>query len=127
MANKTGNISLGKSGEDLACAHLIKNGYRILYRNHREGSDEIDIVAKKKDNTLIFVEVKTFADKQFVRPGLIPEDNMTDAKIAKLKRGCQMFVAKHPDLVHNEKGWQIDVLALTINGNNYIINHYENI
>lgn len=64
---------LGKEGEDLAVAFLIKKGYQIIERNWRFKKAEIDIIAKK-ENTLIMVEVKTrstsyFGDPQeFIKP-----------------------------------------------------------
>lgn len=47
----------GNAGEDLACAHLEKNGFRILARNYRCPAGEVDIVARDGDVT-VFVEVK---------------------------------------------------------------------
>lgn len=48
----------GDSGEDKACAFLVKNGYSILERNYRTRQGEIDIIVQK-GNFLVFVEVKT--------------------------------------------------------------------
>lgn len=49
----------GKAGEERAAEYLIEKGYKILCRNwHNRGRKELDIVACK-DNTLVFVEVKT--------------------------------------------------------------------
>src|SRR5690349_1648690 len=113
------NIIIGKLGEDLASGYLSENGYKILFRNLRVGIDEIDIICRENDNTLVFCEIKTFADKQWAegKDRLIPEDNITLNKLGKIRRGCQLFVGKHPDLVNEEKGWRIDVLALTIKKN----------
>ena len=47
----------GKPGEELACEHLLRKGLRILVRNYRCRSGEIDIVATDR-GTLVFVEVK---------------------------------------------------------------------
>jgi putative endonuclease len=51
-----GDVS-GRPGEDLACAHLQGKGLRILARNFRCRSGEVDIVAQDGDVT-VFVEVK---------------------------------------------------------------------
>ncbi|MCQ2223795.1 MAG: YraN family protein [Bacteroidaceae bacterium] len=49
----------GSQGEDLAVRFLEEKGYQIVCRNWRNrGRKELDIVATK-DNTLVFVEVKT--------------------------------------------------------------------
>jgi putative endonuclease len=50
-------IALGKFGEDLACAELVRRGYAILARRYRSRFGEIDIIARD-GRTLVFVEVK---------------------------------------------------------------------
>lgn len=50
--------SLGKTGEDVACAELQRLGYEILARRHRSRFGEIDIVAAQ-GRQIAFVEVKT--------------------------------------------------------------------
>jgi len=47
----------GASGEDRACAWLEFHGYRIVERNWRCRSGEVDVVARQ-GNTTVFVEVK---------------------------------------------------------------------
>lgn len=62
------NKIIGKSGEDLACQFLQKQGYKILERNFRYSRlAEIDIIAKDKD-TLVFVEVKTRTNENCGHP-----------------------------------------------------------
>jgi putative endonuclease len=56
--------SLGKTGEDLACAELQRRGYAILARRYRTRFGEIDIVAREGD-TIVFVEVKARATSRF--------------------------------------------------------------
>jgi putative endonuclease len=50
--------TLGKFGEDMACAELERLGYAILARRHRTRYGEIDIIARDAETT-VFVEVKT--------------------------------------------------------------------
>ena len=52
--------SKGRAGEDAAASYLEENGIKILEKNFRSRLGEIDIVAMDGD-TLIFVEVKTWA------------------------------------------------------------------
>jgi putative endonuclease len=47
----------GAEGEDLACRHLVAQGYAILARNFRCRSGEVDVVARDGAVT-VFVEVK---------------------------------------------------------------------
>jgi putative endonuclease len=56
--------TLGKDGEDLACAELARRGYEILARGYRTRAGEIDIVAQH-GHTIVFVEVKTRRDDAF--------------------------------------------------------------
>ena len=93
--------------------------------NHRNIVGEIDIIAKGRDRrTIIFVEVKALA--KIRESELLPEDNMSFGKIKRLRKTCEMFVAKHPKLFENENSWRMDLVALEI-GNKINIRHYENI
>lgn len=49
---------LGEKGEALAVGFLKAKGYKILERNFRGATGEIDIIARESQ-TLVFVEVKT--------------------------------------------------------------------
>jgi putative endonuclease len=60
---------LGREGEDLAARFLTKQGYRILERNYRTRSGEIDLVALH-DGAVVFVEVKTRTSDAFGAPEL---------------------------------------------------------
>ena len=59
--------SLGKRGEELACAELAKRGYVIVDRRFRTRCGEIDIVARDAD-VLVFVEVKARSGSNFGTP-----------------------------------------------------------
>jgi len=68
FATKPEHLARGASGEKLACRHLRRNGYKVLYRNFRgRTGGEIDIVCRD-DDTLVFVEVKTRSREDFGRP-----------------------------------------------------------
>ena len=56
--------SLGKLGENLACAALVERGYAIIATRYRTRAGEIDIVAREGDTT-VFVEVKSRAGDEF--------------------------------------------------------------
>ena len=59
-----GRHSLGKTGEDLACAELERRGYAVLARGYRTRFGEIDIVCRD-GTSLVFVEVKTRNGSRF--------------------------------------------------------------
>jgi putative endonuclease len=60
-------LSLGKMGEELAVTQLRAMKYQILERNYRCLLGEMDIIAREK-GSLVFVEVKTRATKDFGGP-----------------------------------------------------------
>jgi len=143
----------GKAGENLACLFLKENRYHIITRNYRKPWGEIDIITRDSQGTLVFVEVKTlkygnFGNLKEIESGnfaaLKPEDNLTRAKLIKLKRTCQDFANRNQNLVESKLGWRIDLVAvylknptdsedgspgleLTNSKNNCIIKHYHNI
>lgn len=133
----TQKSELGALGEDIASKYLEGKRYKILFRNYRKPWGEIDIIARAKDKTLVFVEVKT------MRGGegniLKPEDQMSRAKIAKFKRTAQLFAGERGDLINEKRGWRLDVVAIIVS-QDYVFNkdtatllkesdirHYENI
>lgn len=125
-SNNFKKISVGKIGENVACEYLIKNGYKILHRNYREKWDEIDIIVKDKRQTIVFVEVKALA--MVLADSLSPEDNLTSAKLKKLRRACQAFAIKNENSIDNRRGWRIDLVAVELTSpEKPKIRHYENI
>ena len=49
---------IGNDGEERAVKFLESSGYSVIFRNYRAQGGEIDVIVKK-DDTLVFVEVKT--------------------------------------------------------------------
>ena len=120
------NQEIGRIGEKIAMEYLINNGYQILDKNFRTKFGEIDLIARAKDGTLVLVEVKAILVTGF--EVLKPEDNFTPYKWRIVNRMCQFFVADHPELIDEDRGWQIDLIAIEISLNRkFIIRHYENI
>jgi len=120
---------LGKYGEDKACEYLVKNGYKIIERNYRKPWGELDIIAKSSEKILVFIEVKTMrqygnAADEFAE--LLPEDQMTSAKIKKFKRTAELYAQNNEKLI-NDKGWRCDLITLTISEKDDVIRYYENI
>ncbi len=78
----------GQAGEDFAARRLEKSGWRILERNWRCGSLELDIIAVHK-GVLIFVEVKTRAATGLTRP----DEGLTPAKRERLLRAAAQYLS----------------------------------
>jgi putative endonuclease len=122
------NDEIGKIGENLANKYLINKGYLILARNHRERFDEIDIIARSPDGNLIFCEVKTLNNIGAEESLFMPEDNLNPVKLRKMTRACGAFLARRPKAVYEDKGWQMDLVAVVLkNGLPDSLRHYENI
>ncbi len=97
---------LGAIGESLACDYLLSHQYRIVERNFQKRYGELDIIAIK-DDTLVFVEVKTRTDRMF---GL-PEEAVTPRKLAEIKQTAAYYKLLHPELPDR---MQIDVIAIEL-------------
>lgn len=118
-------MSLGMEGEEFAAGQLKRKGWKIIKRNAKIRTDEIDIVARTPEGVIVFVEVKTM---KWYRPeGLRPEHQMTKKKLAKFRRAASLYAGHYKGMVNDGKGWRLDVIALTKIGNDFLINHYENV
>jgi putative endonuclease len=63
----TDKIKTGVKGENLAAEFLVKKGFEIVVRNFRHKKAEIDLIVRR-ENWLIFVEVKTRSSFNFGEP-----------------------------------------------------------
>ncbi|MBN9349504.1 MAG: YraN family protein [Chitinophagaceae bacterium] len=96
---------LGQKGEELAAEYLVKNNFKILYRNWTFKHLEIDIIALK-EGVLHFVEVKTRNSLQFG----YPEEDVTKKKLKNVINAASEFQYQNP-------GWekiQFDVLSIIL-------------
>ena len=82
----------GDLGEEIAVGYLKEKGYEILERNWRGKknfkSPEIDIIAQKND-TLIFIEVKTSSSSKFGAP----QEWITPQKRRRVAQGANSYLA----------------------------------
>ncbi|MCB9799802.1 MAG: YraN family protein [Candidatus Omnitrophica bacterium] len=61
------SFPLGRRGEIVASAYAVRNGLQILEKNFRCPLGEIDLICRRNDK-IIFVEVKTRSDWSFGTP-----------------------------------------------------------
>jgi putative endonuclease len=94
----------GEAGEDLACAHLRARGMKVLARNYRCRSGEIDVVADDC-GTLVFVEVK---ERRGDSHGSAVEA-VTAEKRRRVVRAARVYAASHG---LTESPIRFDVLAI---------------
>jgi len=121
-----GKKTLGGVGEEFAANYLRKKGYRIIERNHRNKCGEIDIIARSKDRAIIFVEVKTMESFKGGN-GLVPEDQLTRAKLKKFQKAAMLYIGSHKKLMDEERGMRLDVIAIVKREKNFLVRHYENV
>lgn len=103
-------ISLGKKGEDLAVQFLEKKGYTIICRNYRTKLGEIDIIAKK-DNVIVFIEVKTRQSK-FLESPLVA---VTAGKQKQISRVALQYLSESDDF---DSEARFDVVAVDLSSKN---------
>ncbi len=108
---KTGNV-----GEKIAEEYLKNNGYRIIATNWFYKHKEIDIIAEK-DSFLVIVEVKTRAKNYLIDPMYA---------VTKQKQKFLIEAADHYIQIKNiAKEVRFDVISIVIDGQNHIIEHYD--
>ena len=103
---KTSTKSFGFLGEKMAELFLRRLGYKIIERNFRSRFGEVDLIALK-DNYLVFLEVKTRWSKRYG----YPEEAVTPAKIAKIKKVAEYYSLLHQNLTKNLR---IEVVAIQL-------------
>lgn len=113
MAKFSLKSAAGSLGEELGCRYLKQKGYKILETNYcntfgrRLG--EIDIVAQK-GKEIIFVEVKTrYAPRH---DDLVPEANITPAKLHKLERIARHYLREKR---RESAAYHFDALSIIYN------------
>jgi len=74
----------------LAVNHLKRLGYKIIERNFRVRTGEIDIIAEQ-DGNLVFVEVKTRKDTRFGPPF----ESITAGKKMHLSKVALEYMSRH--------------------------------
>jgi putative endonuclease len=109
---------LGTLGEDLATRFLLREGYTILERNWTFQKAEIDIIAQKEENSIVFVEVKTRNSAFFGDP----QSFVTSAKIKFIVKAANEY------LIANElqQEARFDIIAVLKNSKEERIEHFEN-
>ena len=109
----------GTIGEKIAQNYLKNREYEILETNFYTKKGEIDIVSKK-DNCIIFVEVKTRNNLEYGTPGM--SVNFTKKK--HIKNAAKIYI-----YVNKLYGYNIrfDVIEVIIKNGKCKINHIEKI
>lgn len=116
MTARTKN--LGNAGEIFAANYLEQIGYKILEKNFRVRSAEIDIIAEI-DGLIVFVEVKTRSD---TKHGL-PAEAVNFRKQQKIIQAAGVFLQ---DEKYFDAPCRFDVIEIYSNGSQFSARHIEN-
>lgn len=108
---------LGKKGEEIAVAHLIKSGYDILTTNYVYLKGEIDIIAQK-GTTIVIVEVKTRSTPEFGNP----QEFLKPAQIKRLVTTAHHYVEHHAG---DDIEVRFDIIAIIKNKAGTTVEHLE--
>jgi putative endonuclease len=107
---------LGKKGEEIAVAYLIKNGYLVLETGWTWQHLELDIIAFKQD-LLVIVEVKTRSSQMYADP----DDTISNKKLRKIYDATD----KYMDL--KKIPWEVryDLITIIDHGETWAVDHIE--
>ena len=84
----TNTRSIGLEYESKAETYLLSKGYQILEKNYRCRFGEIDIIAKAKDQTIVFVEVKARSNAKYGTS----YEALTPAKCQKIRKTSNFYI-----------------------------------
>jgi putative endonuclease len=100
----------------------VEKGYEIIDRNITSHWGEIDIIARRPDGILVFVEVKC---KIGTKHGM-PYESVTYGKLKRLSKSIQFYLLKN-HISHSKLA--IEVVSILLHEDRTIekIHHFENI
>jgi len=112
------NLSSGRIGEDIAALFLQLKGYRVVARNLRTRSSELDIVAQKA-GCLVFAEVKLRG------PGRVsqPAEAVDWRKRGHMVRGAAQFLRGRASDSYSTA--RFDVLSVSWTRDKLVVEHIE--
>jgi len=108
-------IKTGNKGEKLAAEFLEKKGWEVIAKNWRFKRAEIDLIIKRND-WIIFVEVKTRSSTAFGEP----EEFVDDIKYRNMFDAAEEYVYANDWHGHI----RFDIVSVKL-GRETIIEHFE--
>lgn len=111
---------LGADGENIACLYLESKGYETVKKNYRaKNRCEIDIIVKK-DEYIVFIEVKTRTSSSFG----VPSESVNIAKQKNIIAAARYFLNESGNL-YSKSQPRFDVIEIykdNKTGKNYVRN-----
>ncbi len=105
---------LARKGEELAAAHLLSSGHKILRRNYRFDKAEVDIISEHEDQ-IVFTEVKTRISAYLSDPALL----VPVSKQKQIIKVADQFLKVH----YPEKEARFDIAVVITNSEYTNIDH----
>jgi putative endonuclease len=99
--------TLGSFGEAWAVGFLCRSGHQIVARNVRFRVEEIDIVARDRAGTMVFVEVKCRRTSAFG----MPEESITPSRFEHLAAAVEQYIQ---DQSEPPTSYRVDVIAIEV-------------
>lgn len=124
MKNDNSNITkkqLGAIGEQLAEQWLIARGYRILARNWRVRTGELDLIVQDGE-ILVFIEVRTRSSTHAFG---LPQESIDARKQMKLRQTAQLYIHRN-QLFHMQARFDIMGIVLSQDQTEPSIEHTPN-
>jgi putative endonuclease len=118
MSLNNGKQLLGKEGERIAERYLLKKGYKLVERNYRCPSGELDLIVLDR-RVVVFVEVKTRTGDAFGTPFEAVEFR----KQQKMTQAAQYFLVQKG--LH-QRDARFDVVGISWPGRELLVEHIEN-
>ncbi|MGE3062917.1 MAG: YraN family protein [bacterium] len=116
-----GTKNLGDYGEDKASLFLKKRGFFVIQRNFHAGrGGEIDIICRK-ENTIVFVEVKLRRSE--IKGS--PRDAITPFKAKKMLFTAKCWLNLHREF--SDMSYRFDFIGISYEKDNPVIDYIENI
>ncbi len=116
----TNHELLGVWGEKKSERFLKQKGFRLLTRNFRCKTGEIDLIFVDTEGALVFVEVKTRADEDFETA----ESAVTQAKRTRMSKAARYFLSTNNI---KDRPSRFDVVTVVLGKTGPAqITHYQN-
>lgn len=109
------NKQIGSLGEKIAANYLIRQGYRLVGLNVSNRLGEIDIISRKPDGSMCFVEIKTVLAPRRKRIfNFDPVDKLSPGKIQRLNQAIHYHIRQY----NIEENWQLDAVIVYFDQDN---------
>jgi len=83
--------ALGARAEQMACDHLVAQGFAIVARNVRVGRLELDVIAQR-GRLLVFCEVRSRSSDRIMTPA----QSIQPQKVHRVRSAAAAWLKQHP-------------------------------